>query len=69
MTSGKVSIQTDKMDVALRVLNAITRNRPPAPDDIVVLKLWVGPDDQLLPAGDLAQFVMNRELRVRLKDL
>ena len=60
-------MQTDKMAVALRVLNAITRNRPPAPDDIVVLKLWVGPDDQLLPAADLAHLVMNRELGLSLK--
>ena len=68
MASGKASMQTDKMAVALRVLNAITRNRPPAPDDIVVLKLSVEPDDQLLPAGDLAQLVMNRELGLRLKN-
>ena len=61
-------MQTDKMAVALRVLNAINRNRPPAPDDIVGLKLWVGPDDQLLAAGDLAQLVMNRELGLRLKN-
>ena len=62
MASGKASIQTDKIAVALRVLNTITRDRSPAPDDIVVLKSWVGPDDQLLPAGDLAHLVMNREL-------
>jgi hypothetical protein len=66
--AGKASMQTDKMAVALRVLNAITRNRPPAPDDIVVLKLCVGPDDQLLPDGDLARLIMNRELRLSLKN-
>jgi hypothetical protein len=61
-------MQTDnKMAVALRVLNAITRDRTPVPDDIVLLKSWVGQDDQLLPPSDLAQLVMNRELGHTLK--
>ena len=67
MTSAKAAMQTDKMAVALRVINAITRNRPPAPDDILALKAWVGPDDRFLAGEDLARLVMNRELGLRLK--
>ena len=57
----------DKMAVALRVLNAITGQRPPAPDDIIILKAFVGPADQSLEPGDLASLVMNGELSARFK--
>lgn len=60
-------MQTDKIAVALRVLNAIARDRSPVPEDIVLLKSWVGQDDQLLPPDDFAHLVMNRELGSSLK--
>ena len=57
----------DKLAVALRVLNAITGERPPMPDDITALKAFVGPADQSLAPDDLASLVMNNELSARLK--
>ena len=57
----------DKMAVALRVLNAITGQRSPAPDDIAALKAFVGPRHQLLAPVNLARLIMNNELSERLK--
>jgi hypothetical protein len=57
----------DKLAVALRILNAITRQRPPAPDDIAALKAFVGPADQSLAPDDLANLIMNNELSASLK--
>jgi hypothetical protein len=57
----------DKLAVALRVLNALTRQRPPAPDDIAALKTFVAPAGKSLAPDDLARLVMNNELGARLK--
>jgi hypothetical protein len=57
----------DMTAVALRVLNAIARDLPPAPVDVDALKLSVEPEGRLLAAEDLARLVLNCELDRNLK--
>jgi hypothetical protein len=60
-------MQEDKTATALRVLNAILRDKSPIEEDISALQSWVNPDDRDLPAYDIARIVMNMELSQHLR--
>jgi hypothetical protein len=57
------------MQTALRILTAITENRPPDPTDVVALHSYAGPQPEGIDLDELActviQQAMNRRAEVR----
>jgi len=48
-------MQADKVDIALGVLNAITRGKSPAQSDLAALSSWVEAEERLLRPEELAR--------------
>jgi hypothetical protein len=53
---------SEKMDVALRVLNAITNGEQPERGDVSKLERWVPDQPFNHPPDDLARIIVEREL-------
>jgi len=56
---------TTKVDIAVGVLNTITRGKSPAQPDLAALSFWVEAEERLLRPEELARLVLNRELSQR----
>jgi hypothetical protein len=61
-TMGMAPKPSDKMTVALRVLNAFTVYEQPDHDDVLKLRRWVTPEQVQEPPDALARAVINHEL-------
>jgi hypothetical protein len=55
----RAGLRFRKVQVALRVLNALMAGAPPQPDDVALLVAWAGPDNRGYSAEQLARQVVE----------
>jgi hypothetical protein len=58
-------MNTEKMQIALSVLSAVTYNQTPSDSDVILLRSWVKPENKDANPDELAHLVIDERLPPR----